>query len=102
MTRLSRYAACPLPSRQERSSLSPDHKILLRQEAQAVEAIAKVFALSEGERSFLLACPQGEGILILGNERAAVRFVASEREHDLATTKPEELEELEAREAAGA
>jgi len=76
------------------------HRILLRKEAQAVEAIAKVFALSEGERSFLLACPQGEGILILGNERAAVRFVASEREHDLATTKPEELDALEAREVA--
>ena len=76
------------------------HKILLRQQTQAVEAIAKVFALSEGERSFLLASPQGEGILILGSERAAVRFVASEREHELATTKPEELEELEAREAS--
>lgn len=78
------------------------HTILLGQEPQAIESLGKVFGLSEGERSFLLTCPQGEGILIHGAERAALRVIASEREHALATSKPEELAEIEAREGVPA
>lgn len=76
------------------------HKILLGQEPQAIEALGSAFGLSQGERSFLLTCSRGEGVLILGNERAAVRVIASEREHLLATTDPEELATIEAREEA--
>jgi len=76
------------------------HKVLLGQEPQAIEALGKVFNLSEGERSYLLSCPQGHGIVIVGTERAALRVVASEQEHALATSAPEELAEIEAREQA--
>ncbi|MEX2556591.1 MAG: DUF87 domain-containing protein, partial [Actinomycetota bacterium] len=74
------------------------HKILLGQEPQAIEAMGRVFGLSEGERSFLLTCSRGEGVLILGTERAAVRVIASEQEHLLATSDPAELAAIEARE----
>jgi type IV secretory pathway VirB4 component len=76
------------------------HKILLGQEPQAIEALGSVFGLSQGERSFLLTCSRGEGVLILGTERAAIRVIASEREHLLATTDPAELAAIEAREEA--
>ncbi len=76
------------------------HKVLLGQEPQAMPALAKAFNLSDGERSFLLTCDRGQGLLIVGTERAGIRVVASEAEHSLATSSPSELEELEAGERA--
>jgi len=78
------------------------HKMLLGQEPQAIDALGRVFGLSQGERSFLLTCAQGEGVLVRGTERAAVRVIASEREHLLATSDPEELAAIESREEAPA
>jgi type IV secretory pathway VirB4 component len=67
------------------------HQVLLGQSPQAMDALARAFNLSEGERSYLLTCDRGHGILIAGTERAALQVVASEAEHRLATTDPAEL-----------
>ncbi|MGH2693325.1 MAG: VirB4 family type IV secretion system protein [Actinomycetota bacterium] len=67
------------------------HQVLLRQEPQEAEALARVFNLSDGERSYLLTCDKGQGILAVGTERAALQVVASEAEHRLATSSPAEL-----------
>jgi type IV secretory pathway VirB4 component len=67
------------------------HQVLLRVEPQEVEALARVFNLSDGERSYLLTCDKGQGILAVGTERAALQVVASEAEHELATSSPAEL-----------
>ena len=46
------------------------------------------FGLSEGERSFLVAAPQGQGLLLVGGERAALKVVTSQTEHGLCVTDP--------------
>jgi len=71
-------------------------QVLLGQSPQAIEALGRAFNLSDGERSFLLSCDRGEGILVLGSERAAIKVIASQREDELATSAPEDLEALEA------
>lgn len=74
------------------------HQVLLGQSPQAMEALARAFNLSEGERSYLLTCDRGQGILAVGTERAALQVVASEAEHRLATTGQEFFASLEAEE----
>lgn len=67
-------------------------QVLLRQAPQTMDALAEAFRLSEGERAFLLAARQGEGILASGSDRVAFRAVASAVEHRLVTSDPAELE----------
>jgi type IV secretory pathway VirB4 component len=72
-------------------------QILLRQAPQAIDLITGTFRLSAGEREFLLTARQGEGLLAAGPaDRVAFRTVASDFEHQLATTSPEFLANLEA------
>jgi hypothetical protein len=55
--------------------------LLLRQTPHAVEGVGAAFGLSEGERQFLVAAPQGHGLLLVAGERAAIRVVTSAYEH---------------------
>jgi len=66
-------------------------QVLLRQAPQAIEAISKAFALSAGERNFLLSADRGEGIVASGPDRVAFRALASDAEHRLVTSDPAEL-----------
>ncbi len=66
-------------------------QILMKQSPAAVERIAQVFYLSEGEKHLLLGANVGEGLFFAGNNHVAVRFVASPDEHKLITTKPSEI-----------
>jgi type IV secretory pathway VirB4 component len=67
-------------------------QILLRQSPQAIDMVAEAFRLSAGEREFLLSARRGEGLLAAGaTDRVAFRTVASDFEHQLATTDPEFL-----------
>jgi type IV secretory pathway VirB4 component len=65
--------------------------VLLHQAPQTIEAVARAFRLSQGERAALLSSQRGEGLLIAGGERAAFRAEASPAEHALITTDPAEL-----------
>ena len=65
-------------------------QVILGQHPQAIEALAEAFGLSKGERSYLVACPQGQGLLCLGTERAPLRIVASESEYALVNSDPVE------------
>jgi hypothetical protein len=49
------------------------------------------FKLSEYEQNFLLTCGKGEALIIADQNHAAVKVVASEKEHPLITTNPSEL-----------
>jgi type IV secretory pathway VirB4 component len=60
--------------------------LLLRQAEKAISGVGAAFGLSQGEERFLVSAPQGEGLLIVGEERAAIRVVASAMEHDLCST----------------
>ncbi len=65
-------------------------QILLKQSSAAIDKIADVFYLSEGEKHLLLAADIGEGLFFAGPAHAAMRVVSSPEEHALATTRPQE------------
>ena len=69
-------------------------QVLLKQSPAAIDRVADAFYLSEGERHLLLAADVGEGIFFAGPNHVAIRVVASPNEHNLVTTKPQELEEM--------
>ncbi|OGK59802.1 hypothetical protein A3I56_01490, partial [Candidatus Roizmanbacteria bacterium RIFCSPLOWO2_02_FULL_43_10] len=69
-------------------------QILLKQSPAAIDQVSEVFYLSEGEKHLLLSADVGEGIFFAGPNHVAIRVVASEDEHYLVTTNPEELLEM--------
>lgn len=70
-------------------------QILMKQSPAAIDRVAEVFYLSEGEKHLLLAADVGEGIFFAGANHVAIRVIASEDEHYLVTSKPEEVLELQ-------
>ena len=66
-------------------------RVLLKQSPAAIDRIGNVFYLSQGERQLLLGANIGEGIFFAGNHHVPMRVVASPEEHQLITTKPEEI-----------
>lgn len=70
-------------------------KLLLKQSSAAINQIAEVFYLSQGEKQLLVSAGVGEGIFFAGQNHVALRVISSPDEHALATTKPSEI--LEAR-----
>jgi len=73
-------------------------QILLKQSSAAIDKVAEVFYLSEGEQHLLLSADIGEGLFFAGPAHAAIRVISSPEEHVLATTKPQELEKQEKKE----
>lgn len=69
-------------------------QILFKQHPAAIDQVADVFYLSEGEKRLLLACGVGEGLFFAGPNHVALQVVASPEEHVLITTKPQELQRL--------
>ncbi len=70
-------------------------QILLKQSPAAIDQVAEVFYLSEGEKHLLLSADVGEGIFFAGANHVAIRVIASEDEHYLVTTNPEEVQEMQ-------
>lgn len=66
-------------------------QILLKQSTAAIDKVANIFYLSEGEKHHLLSADIGEGLFFAGSAHAAIRTIASPLEHELATTKPQEV-----------
>ncbi|MEG8179370.1 DUF87 domain-containing protein [Nocardia terpenica] len=66
-------------------------QVLLRQAPQAIDEVATAFALSDGEKQFLLAADRGQGLLATGTHRAVFASMASDAEDTLITTSPEFL-----------
>lgn len=66
-------------------------QILLKQHPAAIDRVGEVFYLSEGEKQLLLSSGIGEGLFFAGNNHVAIQVVASEDEHELITSNPEEL-----------
>ncbi len=67
-------------------------QILLKQSAAAIDRVAEIFFLSEGEKHLLLSSNIGEGLFFAGPAHAAIRVISSPQEHALITTKPQDLE----------
>jgi len=66
-------------------------QFILKQSPAAIDKVAEVFYLSEGEKHLLLSSDIGQGLLFAGSAHAAVRVIASPEEHQLVTTKPQEI-----------
>lgn len=66
-------------------------QFLMKQSTASIPILAETFYLSQGERQLLVTSDVGEGIFFAGQNHVALRVVASDEEHDLITTDPEEL-----------
>jgi hypothetical protein len=66
-------------------------KVLLRQDASTLDLLEQMLKLSWREVQLLRHLPIGEALLLTGEKRLHVRFEASELEHLLATTDPQEI-----------
>jgi type IV secretory pathway VirB4 component len=66
-------------------------QIVMRQAPQAIDEIGTAFDFSAGERQFLLAAEQGQGLLSTGTQRVAFQAIASPREHIEVTSNPAEM-----------
>jgi len=66
-------------------------QILLKQHSAAIEQIGEVFYLSQGEKQLLLSANKGEGIFFAGQNHVAIRVIASEDEHKMITSNPEDI-----------
>ena len=65
-------------------------RLLLKQSPAAIDKIGEVFYLSQGEKQLLMGANIGEGIFFAGPHHAPIDIVASEEEHKLITTTPQE------------
>ena len=52
-------------------------QILLRQAPQAIDQVADAFRLTDGEQRYLLTCPQGHGLFVVGDNRFPLHVLAS-------------------------
>jgi hypothetical protein len=68
--------------------------VLFKQHPSAIDRVAQVFYLSEGEKRLLLAAGIGEGLFFAGANHVSIKVMASPEEHNLVTTNPEELLKL--------
>lgn len=78
-------------------------QLLMRQSPASIDVIADVFKLTEGEKYMLLECEIGDGLFFAGLNHVAIKVMASYSEHQLITTSPKEILEIqEAKKALGA
>ncbi len=66
-------------------------QMLFKQSPAAVDQVADVFYLSQGEKHMLLSAGVGEGLFFAGQNHVAVRVISSADEHALATSKPTDV-----------
>lgn len=65
-------------------------QLLLKQSASAVDVLSDVFKLTEEERKRLANFPVGQGLFFAGSNHVHIQIIASETEHKLITTNPNE------------
>jgi len=70
-------------------------QLLLKQSQAAINLIQKTFMLTEGEKYLLLESAVGEGIFFAGAKHAAIKIQASYAEHQIITSDPRQLLEIE-------
>ncbi|NTV30662.1 DUF87 domain-containing protein [candidate division WWE3 bacterium] len=70
-------------------------QVLMKQSSSAIDKLADVFILSEGEQNLLLSANVGEGLFFAGQNHVAIQMVAGLKEHELITTNPAELQQIE-------
>jgi hypothetical protein len=66
-------------------------QLLLKQSPSAVDVLAKVFNLTEGEKYILLNSGVGQGLFFAGLSHVAIQIIASFTEDKIVTTNPQEI-----------
>ena len=66
-------------------------QLLLKQAPSAVDTLAKIFNLTDGEKYVLLNSGIGQGLFFAGLKHVAIQVIASYGEDKIVTTNPEEL-----------
>ncbi|MFH1126083.1 MAG: DUF87 domain-containing protein [Candidatus Altiarchaeota archaeon] len=66
-------------------------KLLLRQDPSVIDGITKTFKLNYAETMLLMNAQPGEGLLMAYNNRIPLKVIASKREYDIVTTKPDDI-----------
>lgn len=66
-------------------------QLLMKQSPTTVDALQKLFYLTDGEKYVLLNSDVGQGILFAGYKHVAAEIIASPEESALITTKPSEV-----------
>lgn len=74
-------------------------QMLLKQGTAEVDMIAKTFYLSEGEKELLLSADVGEGLFFAGQNHVAIKVIAAPFEHELVTTRPQDVAKQQAAQA---
>ena len=67
------------------------YTLLMRQKSSIIKDVCETFNLSKTEKDFLLTAPIGHGILLIEDDHLELKIVASDEEHKIITTKPDEL-----------
>ena len=70
-------------------------QLLLKQSPASINLIQKTFMLTDGEKYLLLESGLGEGIFFAGSKHAAIKVQASYAEHQIITSDPKQLLEIE-------
>ena len=66
-------------------------QLLMKQSPASIGAVSQAFALTEGEKTFLLEAGVGEGLFFAGMRHVAIKVVASFTEDQIITTDPEQM-----------
>lgn len=66
-------------------------QLLLKQAPSAVDVLAEVFNLTEGEKYVLLNSGVGQGLFFAGLKHVAIQVIASYTEDKIVTTDPEQM-----------
>lgn len=66
-------------------------QLLLKQAPAAIDILAQVFNLTQGEKYILLNSGVGQGLFFAGNRHVAIQIIASYTEDKIVTTNPEQL-----------
>jgi len=66
-------------------------QLLMGQSPTAVDKLASVFKLTDGEKQFLQTAEVGVGLFVAGRDRAAMEIIASYTEDQFITTNPEQI-----------
>ncbi|MAG53064.1 MAG: hypothetical protein CMH62_03830 [Nanoarchaeota archaeon] len=67
------------------------YTLLMRQKPAVIKDVDEVFNLSKMEKHTLLTASVGEGLLLIEDDHSEIKVVASEEEHRLITTNPDEI-----------
>ena len=70
-------------------------QMLLKQSPASINLIQETFMLTDGEKYLLLESGVGEGIFFAGAKHAAIKIQASYAEHQIITSDPRQLLEIE-------